>query len=165
MLRPWYFKIVSNFTRLTAREITYNNFETSLVVFMPNITTNHAITYTNRLAWCNNRLWLFFVLVDILFLSLLQSSHSSGSFSWRALFRVSYLWFMVILISFLIQGRLLLRTLICLSGASSCGPQCTVQITSISILSGMLSRYAGNAFNRETKSLLPLQTEILVSLQ
>ena len=36
-----------NFTRLTAREITYNNFEISLVVFMPNITTNHAITYTN----------------------------------------------------------------------------------------------------------------------
>ena len=30
-----------------AREITYNNFEISLVVFMPNITTNHAITYTN----------------------------------------------------------------------------------------------------------------------
>ena len=25
---------------LTAREITYNNFEISLVVFMPNITTN-----------------------------------------------------------------------------------------------------------------------------
>ena len=44
-----YFKIVSNFTRLTAREITYNNFEISLVVFMPNITTNHAITYTNSL--------------------------------------------------------------------------------------------------------------------
>ena len=42
-----YFKIVSNFTRLTAREITYNNFEISLVVFMPNITTNHTITYTN----------------------------------------------------------------------------------------------------------------------
>ena len=42
----WYFKIVSNFTRLTAREITYNNFEISLVVFMPNITTNHAFTYT-----------------------------------------------------------------------------------------------------------------------
>ena len=39
--------IVSNFTRLTAREISYNNFEISLVVFMPNITTNHAITYTN----------------------------------------------------------------------------------------------------------------------
>ena len=31
-----------------AREITDNNFEISLVVFMPNITTNHAITYTNR---------------------------------------------------------------------------------------------------------------------
>ena len=30
-----------------AREITSNNFEISLVVFMPNITTNHAITYTN----------------------------------------------------------------------------------------------------------------------
>ena len=26
----------------------YNNFEISLVVFMPNITTNHAITYTNQ---------------------------------------------------------------------------------------------------------------------
>ena len=25
----------------------YNNFEISPVVFMPNITTNHAITYTN----------------------------------------------------------------------------------------------------------------------
>ena len=44
----WYFKSVSNFfSRLTAREITYNNFEISLVLFMPNITTNHAITYTN----------------------------------------------------------------------------------------------------------------------
>ena len=43
----WYFQIVPNFTRLTAREITYNNFEISLVVFIPNITTNHAITYTN----------------------------------------------------------------------------------------------------------------------
>ena len=30
-------------------KITYNNFEISLVVFMPNITTNHAITYTNFL--------------------------------------------------------------------------------------------------------------------
>ena len=43
-----YFKIVSNFTCLTAREITYNNFEISFVVFMPNITTNPAITYTNH---------------------------------------------------------------------------------------------------------------------
>ena len=33
----WYFKIVSNFTRLTACEITYKNFKISLVVFMPNI--------------------------------------------------------------------------------------------------------------------------------
>ena len=32
-----------------AREITYNHFEISLVVFLPNITTNHAITYTNLL--------------------------------------------------------------------------------------------------------------------
>ena len=39
----WYFKIVSNFTRLTAREITYNNFEVSHVVVMPNITPNHVL--------------------------------------------------------------------------------------------------------------------------
>ena len=31
-----------------AHEITYNSFEMSLVVFMPNNTTNHAITYTNN---------------------------------------------------------------------------------------------------------------------
>ena len=30
-----------------AYEITYNNFEISLVIFMPNIATNHDITYTN----------------------------------------------------------------------------------------------------------------------
>ena len=30
-------------------QITYNNFEISLVVFMPNTTTKHAITYTNLL--------------------------------------------------------------------------------------------------------------------
>ena len=35
-----------NFTCVTAREITYNSFEISLVVFMPNITTNHAMTNT-----------------------------------------------------------------------------------------------------------------------
>ena len=40
-------KLLKNFTRLRGREITYNNFEISLVVFMANITTNHAITYTN----------------------------------------------------------------------------------------------------------------------
>ena len=39
-----------------ACEITYNNFEISLEVFMPNITTNHAITYTyftKNLQWEN----------------------------------------------------------------------------------------------------------------
>ena len=40
------FEIASNYTRLMAREISYNNFEILLVVFMPNITTNYAITYT-----------------------------------------------------------------------------------------------------------------------
>ena len=45
----WYFKVVSNFTSLTTREITYNNCEMSLVVFMPNFTTNHAITFTNTI--------------------------------------------------------------------------------------------------------------------
>ena len=45
--RSWYFKIVSNFIRLMAHEITYNNSEISLVVFMTNIITNHAITNTN----------------------------------------------------------------------------------------------------------------------
>ena len=30
-----------------SRAVTYNNFEISLVVFRPKITTNHAITYTN----------------------------------------------------------------------------------------------------------------------
>ena len=33
----------------TAHEITYDNFEISLVALMLNITTNHAITYTNNL--------------------------------------------------------------------------------------------------------------------
>ena len=42
----WYFKIVPNFTRRTAPEIMYNNFELLLVVFMPNISKNQAITYT-----------------------------------------------------------------------------------------------------------------------
>ena len=41
-------QIQSCITRLTAREIMYNNFEISLVVFMPNVTTNHVITYTNN---------------------------------------------------------------------------------------------------------------------
>ena len=37
----------------------YNNSETPLVVFMPNITTNHAITYINLLSL------LLFVLTKI----------------------------------------------------------------------------------------------------
>ena len=47
----WYFKIISNFSPLTAHEISYKNFEISLVVFMPTITTNHAITYTNTMIY------------------------------------------------------------------------------------------------------------------
>ena len=39
---------MSNFTRLKAHEITRSNVEISLMVYTPNITTNHAITYTNR---------------------------------------------------------------------------------------------------------------------
>ena len=42
----WSFKIVPKFTRLTAREITNNNFKISLVAFMPNITSNHTINCT-----------------------------------------------------------------------------------------------------------------------
>ena len=30
-------------------QIKYNNFEISLVVFMPNMTTDHAITFTNTI--------------------------------------------------------------------------------------------------------------------
>ena len=42
----WFFKIVPS---LTAREITYlNNFEISLVVFIPNTAANNAITYTKN---------------------------------------------------------------------------------------------------------------------
>ena len=71
----WYFKIVSNYTRLTAREMTYNNFEISLVIFMPNITTNHAITCTNLTNlqgdhWLNCHRLLTF----------LQSCHWSGHY-------------------------------------------------------------------------------------
>ena len=46
-------------------QIMYNNFEISLVVFMPNITTNHAITYTNfkvfRMHFCQPLLKLVLV--------------------------------------------------------------------------------------------------------
>ena len=49
-----YFKIVSNF--IITYIITYNNFEISLVVFMPNITTNHALLYRY---WWNTRIFPF----------------------------------------------------------------------------------------------------------
>ena len=45
MISTRYFQIVSNFTLLTAREITYNNSEISRVVFTPNATTNHTTNY------------------------------------------------------------------------------------------------------------------------
>ena len=34
--------------KLSQISLTYNNFEISLEVFMPNITTNHTTTYTNQ---------------------------------------------------------------------------------------------------------------------
>ena len=63
LYHSWYFKIVSTFTRLSARESTCNDFEISLVVSMPNITTNHAITYTNYIVLFSSALWkfLFFI--------------------------------------------------------------------------------------------------------
>ena len=54
----WCSKIVSNFTRLKCREITYDNFEISLVVFMPNISRNHAVTYTYTTTWEMSAIWL-----------------------------------------------------------------------------------------------------------
>ena len=55
----------------TAREITYNNFEISLVIFMPNITANHAITYTNTTQYAKkkkkrkNNVWTFRTIVAV----------------------------------------------------------------------------------------------------
>ena len=37
----------------------YNNFEISLVVFIPNITTNHAITYTNFSLIASSNVWQY----------------------------------------------------------------------------------------------------------
>ena len=54
-LEQWYFSLIWNTymwklqTFCLFAEISYGNFEISVVVFMPNITTNHAITYTNRI--------------------------------------------------------------------------------------------------------------------
>ena len=48
--------------------MTYNNFEISLVVFMPNITTNDAITYTNMcmviIFWTIGAIHLKFTQID-----------------------------------------------------------------------------------------------------
>ena len=38
---------ISKFLKFHSPNGSYKNFEISLVVFMPNITTNHAIAYTN----------------------------------------------------------------------------------------------------------------------
>ena len=57
-LEQWYFSLIWNtymwklqtfcdISKFSQISITFNNFEISLVVFMPNITTNHAITCTN----------------------------------------------------------------------------------------------------------------------
>ena len=54
----WYFSLIWNtymwklqtfcdISKFSQISITFNNFEISLVLFMPNITTNHAITCTN----------------------------------------------------------------------------------------------------------------------
>ena len=50
---------ISNFALLKAREIRYNNLEISLVISLPNITSNHAITmliiYMKKFIHCD---WL-----------------------------------------------------------------------------------------------------------
>jgi len=51
-IEPYYKQDISKLSQISlanAREILVNNFEISLVVLMPNITTKHAITYTNTI--------------------------------------------------------------------------------------------------------------------
>ena len=90
----WYFKIVSYFSSLTAREIMYNNFEISFVVLTPNTTTNHAISYTNKGFWrescvCNNlHISHFYVLSNLQ--NLASSIVHSLRISAPASFIVSY---------------------------------------------------------------------------
>ena len=43
----WKLQTFCDISKFSQISITFNNFEISLVVFMPNITTNHAITCTN----------------------------------------------------------------------------------------------------------------------
>ena len=66
------------FTRLKAREITYNNFEISLVVFMPNITTNHAITSTNRVLRMTMKYKPFYCWVSCLSPNNAAAEHTLG---------------------------------------------------------------------------------------
>ena len=79
---------MSNFTRRTASEITYNNFEILLVVYLPNITTNHGITYTNSTA---NIMPTFIISLYVVYFSCLQRKgqllpgkfHALNQFSYR----------------------------------------------------------------------------------
>ena len=44
----WFVRDIWHKYHLLYFKITYNNFEISLVVFIPNIITEHAITYTDN---------------------------------------------------------------------------------------------------------------------
>ena len=69
-------RAAKNFIRLSAREITYksyNNFEILLVVFIPNITTNHAIILPILMAKSSS-IFLVLLLNDLTFISFLLGS-------------------------------------------------------------------------------------------
>ena len=69
-------RAAKNFIRLSAREITYksyNNFEILLVVFMPNITTKHAIILPILMAKSSG-IFLVPLLNDLTFISFLLGS-------------------------------------------------------------------------------------------
>ena len=73
-------RAAKNFIRLSAREITYksyNNFEILLVVFMPNITTKHAIILPILMAKSSS-IFLVLLLNDLTFISFLLGSLRSG---------------------------------------------------------------------------------------
>ena len=83
-------KLSQNFTRLTAREITCNNFEISLVIFMPNITTNHAITYTKTSYFAD----LIFKRYSKLFKNCLKDSYSKLPVSFCSAIKFVYNFFL-----------------------------------------------------------------------
>ena len=69
--------------------ITYSNFEISLVVFMPNITTNHAITYTYYIntneipgEFSSFHLWKDHLCYDYI---INRAFHSKKLFKWNGL--------------------------------------------------------------------------------